>query len=211
VTADSVPHDPVPAAVAILRTSPLGHRRDDLAAASGDAVRLVELPFRAGVSLRLDPGGAAAARVGTALGGELPGPGAATDAGERSVLWLGPDEWLVTGPDDDAAAVVRLLTAALGEEHGSVVDVSAHRTTLELAGPSARAVLEKGVTLDLHPRVFRVGRVAATTLARAHVLLRQIGDEPTYHLLVRSSFAGYLADWLIDAVAEFTAGGPHSP
>jgi sarcosine oxidase subunit gamma len=208
VTADSVLLGPVPRTASALRMSPLAHRHDDLAAASGDAVRLAELPFRTGVSLRLDPRGTAAARLAAAIDAALPGPGTATTAGERSVLWLGPDEWLVTGPDGDAPSLIRLLTEALGGEHGSVVDVSANRTTLEVAGPSARPVLEKGITLDLHPRVFGVGRAAATTLARAHVILRQVDDEPVYHLLVRSSFAGYLADWLIDAAAEFTVGGP---
>jgi sarcosine oxidase subunit gamma len=33
-----------------------------------------------------------------------------------------------------------------------VVDLSANRTTFELTGPQGRAVLEKGCSLDLHPR-----------------------------------------------------------
>jgi sarcosine oxidase subunit gamma len=237
VTVESVLHHVLPAHVAVLRASPLGHRADDLAAASGTAVRLAERPFRSAVSLRTAPDGRAAARVAAALGCALPGPGAsATASGGRRALWLGPDEWLVTGPDGDAPGLVRLLTGALSDDrdgddgdgdggaergdddrgathvdgraaYGSVVDVSANRTTLELAGPAARAVLEKGITLDLHPRVFGAGSAAATTLARTLVIVTQVSEEPAYHLLVRPSFASYLADWLLDACAEF-AGRP---
>jgi sarcosine oxidase subunit gamma len=129
------------------------------------------------------------------LGVPLPGPNRVAEAGSRAILWLGPDEWLVVGPPDDGVA------AELVAE--SVVDVSANRTTIELSGPHARAVLAKGMSVDLHPRVFGPGRCAQTMLARAQVILRQVDAEPTYHVLVRGSFASYLAQWLVDASREF--------
>ena len=89
---------------------------------------------------------------------------------------------------------------------GSVVDVSANLTTLELSGPAAREVLEKGCPLDLHPRAFGPGRAVSTTVGPIPVLLWQLDDSPTYRLLPRSSFADYLARWLIDAMSEY--GGP---
>jgi sarcosine oxidase, subunit gamma len=214
VTADSVLHRPYPDQVALLRRSPLAGRAAELAAGSGDAVRLAELPFLTQVNLRVDPGSAAAPRIAQALGCPLPSAGTVTGAGERSVLWLGPDEWLVVGPDGDAGALVTQLTAALAAsrdgERGSVVDVSADRTTVTVEGPAAQAVLEKGITLDLHPRAFSADRAAATTLARTLLLLWQTGDAPGYRLMVRSSFADYLADWLLDAAAEFTSGSSGS-
>ncbi len=72
----------------------------------------------------------------------------------RSVLWLGPDEFLVVGPVDAAAELIGMLVEAVGDDSGSVVDVSANRSTLVLSGPQARDLLEKGCTLDLHPRSF---------------------------------------------------------
>jgi sarcosine oxidase, subunit gamma len=80
--------------------------------------------------------------------------------------------------------------------------VSANRTVLELTGPQARAVLEKGCPVDLHPRAFGPGRAVATTLARVPLLLWQTEDE-TYRLLPRSSFADYTARWLLDAMQEY--------
>ncbi|TDV57381.1 sarcosine oxidase subunit gamma [Actinophytocola oryzae] len=123
-------------------------------------------------------------------GGPFPKPAANTAIRweEHDVLWLGPSEWLVLdGPP---------------LELPNGVDVSANRTTIELSGPHARDILEKGCTLDLHPRSFSAGNCAQTTLARTQVILWQTTDEPTYHLLVRNSFAHYLAAWLTDAAAE---------
>jgi sarcosine oxidase subunit gamma len=131
---------------------------------------------------------------GTLLGVPVPAPNRVATAGERAILWLGPDEYLVVAPDGDPVAE---LTAE------SVVDVSANRTTIELSGPHARDVLEQGMSIDLHARVFGPGQCAQTLLARAQVILRQVDAEPTYHVLVRGSFAPYLADWLVDAAKEF--------
>ena len=57
--------------------------------------------------------------------------------------------------------------------------------------------------MDLHPRAFAPGWAVSTTLARVPVLLWQTGEE-TYRLLPRSSFADYVARWLLDAMVEFT-------
>ncbi|WP_158844009.1 sarcosine oxidase subunit gamma [Saccharothrix deserti] len=158
-----------------LRRSPLA----DHPLVSGSGVRLVEIPFLTAVNVQGAPG--------------FPTPPASGVAawGERSVLWLGPEEWLVVGPDGDTFDLP------------GGVDVSANRTTIELSGPNARDVLEKGCTLDLHPRAFGAGRCAQTTLARSQVLLWQTSNAPVYRLMVRGSFAHYLADWLTDAAQEY--------
>jgi sarcosine oxidase subunit gamma len=227
VTADPGLADP---AIRHLRRSPLTHRADDLAAVSG-GVALAELPFLAMVNLRVDPASEVGVRVEQALGVRLPGAGRVAsvvvegsegadnvDGGigvnggiagpVRSVLWLGPDEWLVVGPDGDTVNLVSRLNEAVAGGPGSVVDVSANRDTLVISGPNARELLEKGCTLDLHPRVFGAGQCAQTTFARGQVLLWQTGNEsaangPAYRLLFRGSFADYFADWLIDAALEF--------
>jgi sarcosine oxidase subunit gamma len=157
-----------------LRRSPLAGRSD---------VR--EIPFLTMINVRTT--------AGTLLGVPVPAPNRVTTVGERAVLWLGPDEYLVVAADGDDVSEVT------GE---SVVDVSANRTTIELSGPHARDVLEKGMSIDLHPRAFGPGQCAQTLLARAQVILRQVDEKPTYHVLVRGSFAPYLADWLVDASKE---------
>jgi sarcosine oxidase subunit gamma len=149
------------------------------------------------VNLRVPPNSPAAHRVADALGVALPAPNTVA-AGAFTVLWLGPDEWLVIG---DGAK--ELLDRAVGSDFASVVDVSADRRTFVLSAPWARDLLAKGMAIDLHPRVFGEGDCAQTLLARSQVILQQVDDRPTYHVLVRGSFAPYLAAWLADAASEF--------
>lgn len=186
-----------------LRRSPLAHLTDAMARASRpEVVAVAETAYAGMVSLRVDPSSPAAARVAAVLGAPLPeAAGEVTGTGANHALWLGPDEWLVvTGTD--AVALADQLAAAVGEEPGLALDVSANRTVLELTGPQARAVLEKGCPVDLHPRSFGPGSAVSTTLARVPVLLWQTGGE-SYRLLPRSSFADYVARWVLDAMVEF--------
>lgn len=171
---------------------------------------LRELPFLAQVGVRTrTPEGRAAA--GSVLGFELPEtPNTVNRSHERTALWLGPQEWLVVGPPDSEAELEAALAEALDGGLGAVVDLSANRTTLELRGRDARAVLAKGCALDLHPRAFGAGRCAQTLLGRAGVILEQRDDGPTFRLLVRGSFARYLAEWLLDAMEEFASSPSRS-
>jgi sarcosine oxidase subunit gamma len=148
---------------------------------------LLELPFLAQLGVRTDA-------PGTSLPTE---PNTVAGDSTRAALWLGPDEWLVVGPPGSEPE----LEAELRPLGGSVVDVSANRTTLEIRGPRARELLEFGCPIDLHPRVFGPGRCAQTLLARANVLIWFVSDdpEPVYRMFIRPSFAAYLAAWLADA------------
>ncbi|GGY15463.1 sarcosine oxidase subunit gamma [Streptomyces anandii] len=188
--------------------SPLAHERHRLAAAtraSRGALRLAELPLLAQVDVRLDPKGAAADAVGLALGLPLPlEPDTVVRTADLAALWLGPDQWLLVGQPGTQRDLESRVRAAAGQEPVSVTDVSAQRTTVLVAGPRARDLLAHGCSLDLHPRAFGPGRCAQTTLARTQVVL-VARDEPRagFWVLVRSSFAGYLADWLLDAATEY--------
>ncbi|NKX56786.1 sarcosine oxidase subunit gamma [Arthrobacter mobilis] len=195
---------------AALRRSPLAHLAGAIeagAVAGERGVTLREIPFLTMVGLRAQPGSAAAAALEKAAGVALPTKvGQTTGSAEgTAVLWLGPDEYLLVAPEGTGAGA---LTEALGDEPGAVVDLSANRTTLELSGPSARLVLEKGCNADLHPRVFGPGTAITTQLGPVPVLLWQTGEGPsgqTYRILPRASFADYAARWLLDAMTEFAA------
>ena len=186
--------------------SPLASLADALAEAQvGDAV-LAERPARTRLNLRLDPDDAEAlTAAGAVLGGALPltpNTVAATARG-WTMLWLGPDEWLVTGPADGGGTLADALGASLTGKHHGLCDVSAMYATLALSGPRAREVLLKGCRLDLHPRAFAPGVCVQTALARAQVILHQTDDGPAYEITMRNSFAHYLGTWLLDAMAEY--------
>lgn len=188
--------------------SPLSRAADRLAAvtrASGGAIRLAELPFLTQLDVRLDAKGAAADAIGLALGLHLPlEPDTVVRAGELTALRLGPDEWLLVGPPGGERELESRIREAAGADPVSVTDVSAQRTTVLVSGGGARDLLAHGCSLDLHPRAFGSGRCAQTTLGRTQVVL-VAREEPSagFWVLVRSSFARYLADWLLDAATEY--------
>ena len=167
-----------------------------------ESVTITEEPFVAMVDLWVDPTGPGAAAV---LGFDLP-TAASTSAGTDAVtaVWLGPEEWLITTRSQSAPALESDLRAAVTPHGGAAIDVSGQRTTLRLRGAHARDILEKGCSLDLHPTVFVRSTAAQTMLGLAGVILIALDDRGTdYRILVRSSFARYLAEWLIDAAEEF--------
>jgi sarcosine oxidase subunit gamma len=185
-------------------------RLADVGVSSGGSLELAEVPFLAQVDVRVDPKSAAADAVGLAIGVSLPvEPGTSARSGELTVLWLGPDEWLVLGPPGAGPDLEAALRSAMGGEVGSLVDVSAQRTVLDVSGAAARDVLATGCALDLHERAFPEGACAQTLLARAGVVLLATATvDPAFRLLVRSSFAGYVAAWLLDAATEYVAAQP---
>lgn len=201
------------------RVSSLARYAEKFAAASAqrpEAVRITEVPFLTQISVRLDPKSPLVPTVADVLGAPLPvEPNTVAwpdGAGGRAVLWLGPDEWLVLDEPGGAVAVEEALRSRTETIAGdvSLVDVSAQRTTVDLAGTAARDVLSHGCGIDLHPSVLGVGRCAQTMLAKAGVVLLPVANDPVpaYRILVRASFARYLADWLLDASVEYREGVP---
>ncbi len=175
-----------------------------------EAARISEEPFVAMVDLWVNPAAAGGAAAAGVLGiAALPTtPSTITDSTEASVIWCGPQEWLICSTGRGGEELEAALRAAVGESDGVAVDVSAQRTTLRLRGAHARDVLAKGSSLDLHPSAFGPGSAAQTMLGQANVVLIPLNDKGTdYRILVRQSFARYLAEWLIDATAEFAVAG----
>jgi len=135
-------------------------------------------------------------------------PNTASTKGATSVLWMGPDEWLILTAPDTAPNVIAALQENLAGQHVAVFDVSDSRSIIELSGNNARKVLMKGCGIDLHPRAFGPGQCAQSTLALAHVMIHQTATDkrsgtPTYQLYVHRSFAEYLWAWLEDAAGEY--------
>ena len=171
-------------------------------AVAGDAgVTLRESPMRGLLVLRGDAAGAEFRDAVAAVLGIEPvvEPLTAVRRRDVSMLWLGPDEWLVVTPDRRLERIERVLRDALEGQHAALTDVSHSRTILALSGPEARAVLAKGCPLDFHPRVFGPGRCAQSRLAKCRVLIHQTTAEPAFEIYVMRSFAEYAWTWLVDA------------
>ena len=174
--------------------------------------QLVERPFLTHLNLRLDPGNAEArAAVHRVFGVQLPlTPNTTTATDNLTAIWLGPDDWLLL-TDHQSDAPIADLHAALAGHVASVVDISAGQTVIRLSGPSTLNVLARGCALDLHPSVFPPGACAQTLLARAQALLIAVDATPTIDIIVRRSFAPYVAAWLQDSAHPFGLRFPPTP
>jgi sarcosine oxidase subunit gamma len=192
-----------------IRRSPASHLAEALDAGSiPGAVSLREGPFQTMAGIRVDPRTAEGSRIAAVTGGLPARCGEVAGAGRVNVLWLGPSEFLVVAPEDAhdslGGDLIGSLTAALADGPGQVVDLSANRTTFELTGPRARAVLEKGCALDLHPRSFTPGTALNTEVGNIPVVLQKTGEE-SFRLFPRASFADFLGRWLLDAMREYAS------
>jgi sarcosine oxidase subunit gamma len=195
-----------------LRRSPLEHMTGELAAGSvpgPDGVTLTEVRFARLINLRGDAGDPRFRQAtGGVLGFDLPlQPNRFLRRGQRSCLWLGPDERLVVDEADAGADPSDRFGIALAGLHASIMDLSAAYAALDLAGVKAPEVLAKGCPLDLHPREFRPGHCAQSNLARTQAIVALEDEAPSFRVYVRRSLAEYLAQWLLDAMREYGVSG----
>lgn len=167
-------------------------------------ITLEERAFLAKVNLRGDAGDQAfMTAVRDVLDCTLPvEPNTVAGGGERTVFWLGPDEWQVHCPEDEQHELVQRLRAALEGRHSAVVDVSDYYVVMRLSGPKILEVLAKGTPLDLHPRAFPPGSCAQTRFGHATVLLHKAADD-VVDLQVRWSFAEYVWSYIVDGTLEY--------
>lgn len=186
--------------------SPLHHTGLEQLAGQGSAsagVTVREKKLLGHLTLRGDAKDSAfAGGVHKALGLELPSALTVVSAGDTSLQWLAPDEWLLIVPGGSEFAVEQKLREALAGQHISIVNVSGGQTLLELSGPKVREVLMKSTSYDVHPSNFPVGKAVGTHFAKSQLVIRHTGED-TWELVIRRSFSDYFWLWLQDASAEY--------
>lgn len=119
--------------------------------------------------------------------------------GERMSLRLGPDEWVIVGPEADLEVIQAEVEEALTSTPHSLVDVSHRDVTFEIAGPGADVALNAGCPLDLDPRAFPAGSATRTLLGKAEVVLARRGEASSFEVTCWRSFATYVHGFLIEA------------
>ena len=127
-----------------------------------------------------------------------PEPMRAVEGGARAALWLGPDEWLLLAPGEDADALASSLEANLAGVAHSLVDVSHRQIGLDVGGALAARALNAGCPLDLSERAFPAGMVTRTLLGKCEIVLWRRGPQ-RFHAEVWRSFADYAWDFLGEA------------
>jgi len=153
--------------------------------------------------------GAAAARSAAAAVWGVPFSEEACRAqtlGERSTLWLGPDEHLLWQASRDIALPIAELESALATHAHSLVDVSHRQVALEIFGPHAATILAGACPLDLDAREFPVHMCTRTVLAKAEIVLWRTAPD-AFHVEVWRSFQSYVQGLLGEIGREFS-GAP---
>lgn len=143
---------------------------------------------------RSAPGLAEAAGVS-----DLPAPGRLAASPGRLFASPAPGRWLAIAQDTGLAERFR---AAIAADVGAVTDLTHARAGLRLSGPAAEPLLQKGLSFDLAPSAFAPMSIAQGGIHHMGVTVLRL-DPDTFDVLVLSSFAGSLWDWLREAAIEF--------
>ena len=124
---------------------------------------------------------------------------------EHSLHWLGPDEWMLVS---QAGALT--LEAALRQRltgHISIVDLSGGQALINMRGSNTavQTMLKKSSVYDFAgwpSAQTDKGCCVQTTFAKATAVVSNKSDG-SFDLIIRRSFADYIARWLLDAGQEF--------
>lgn len=140
--------------------------------------------------------GVSAAAIGSALGLEARDAAGAVSSGARRLIGTGPGTWLLmeeqAGPGW-AGCIGHVLTNL-----ASVTDQSSGYALYEVAGPSARAVLQSGLSMDMHSASFPVGASAVSLIAHIGVVLWCV-EAQIFHIATFRSYATDFHRWLMRA------------
>ena len=178
------------------RALPLGAISRPAATGSGVSVRPAGAETRFSLRARLG-NGAAPKLAGLALDAPINTVG--TD-GDTWIARLGPDEWLVGGPEADADLLQGRIHEALAGLPHSLVDVSHRNVGIDVSGRQAAAVLNAGCPLDLSETAFPPGSATRTLLGKSEIVLIRATAAPLYRVECWRSFSTYVHGFLNEAV-----------
>ena len=136
------------------------------------------------------------------LGVDLPKePRTSASWGDAKILWLSPDQWLITCPRAKAQELTDAMVKELGDTHSLAVNVSDMRAIIRLEGEFAREVVMKGSTLDLTDGDYTSGTVRRMRFAEIAALLHIVEDN-VIDIYVFRSYAHYAWDFLVKAARK---------
>jgi sarcosine oxidase, subunit gamma len=122
--------------------------------------------------------------------------------GQRAVLWLGPEEFLLWDVSREHAHLIDSLEQALSEHPHSLVDVSHRQLGLEISGPQAAEILNGACPLNLSLEAFPVNMCTRTVFAKAEVLLWRLDDD-VFYMEIWNSFEGYVTGLLTEIGLDY--------
>ena len=159
-----------------------------------------ELAFTNKINLRINTKNTDYMKIcGQILNAILPTkPNTYTKNGNLKIIWLSPDEWLITNEDDN---LFSKLKNEIGDLEASVTDVSENRTIVRLSGEKIYKLLSKFLVLDLEKSLPRESTCAQTLFAKVPILLLRNHNKnqvPEIDIFLNNSHANYVYNLIID-------------
>tara|TARA_B100000678_G_scaffold60241_1_gene48708 strand:+ start:867 stop:1442 length:576 start_codon:yes stop_codon:yes gene_type:complete len=118
-----------------------------------------------------------------------------------SIMWLGPNEWLVITPENEKDGIISLLKSNLNPQKTAITDVSFNRTILQLQGEKVFTLLSKFLVANLEKILKTNFSVAQTIFIKIPVLFvrNNTDEEPTsLDLHLNRSHTKYVYELLVD-------------
>ena len=118
-----------------------------------------------------------------------------------SIMWLGPNEWLVITPENEKDGIISLLKSNLNPQKTAITDVSFNRTILRLEGEKVFTLLSKFLVANLEKILKTNFSVAQTIFLKIPVLFvrNNTDEEPTsLDLHLNRSHTKYVYELLVD-------------
>ncbi len=122
-----------------------------------------------------------------------------------TVLWLGPNEWLLCSENLAGPTLEDKAASVFAECHHAITDVSESRVIIRVQGQPVRTLLAKGSSINFHPNKIAVDDCPSSSLARCHAtfhLRESSNDGDCVDIYVHCSFAEYAWHWLRAAARE---------
>ncbi|MCP4791490.1 MAG: hypothetical protein GY881_14750 [Gammaproteobacteria bacterium] len=124
----------------------------------------------------------------------IPGQGQFTELDNQRLVWQGKDRYFWLTSQTDTEAIDGLY----------ITDQSQSKTQLQITGADARALLARGIAIDLDAKALVVGEIKMTHINHIGVSILRLPDEqnqPVFELWVMRGFAVSLMEFLTDSAA----------
>ena len=168
---------------------------------SHSGINIQELPYLNKVNLRINPKNHKYMSIcGKILNTALPTkPNTYTKNQDIKIIWLGPDEWLISNEKHDD--LFSKLINEISDLESSVTDVSENRTIIRISGEKIIKLLSKFLVLDIDSILIDEYSCAQTLFVKVPILLLRNNknkQNPEFDIFVNRSHANYIYNLIVD-------------
>ena len=123
------------------------------------------------------------------------------------VIWLSPNEWLITFIKNDIfAQTYNQFIDQLNSEKTSITDISENKTIIRIEGKKSLELLRKYMILDINKALKDNSKVAQTIFVKIPILIirnHSNEEKQSYDIHVNRSHTNYLKALLLDGCNQF--------